>query len=62
MAGGKTLCCIGGGTETEAQVLIYEASDDTLAKWDYKGVMCSRPVTTMRLHLFRKIDPYLALI
>ena len=42
-AGGKTLCCIGGGTETEAQVLIYEASDLTLAKWKYRGVMCSRP-------------------
>ena len=43
-AGGRTLCVIGGGTEDEAQVLIYEASDsETLAAWEYRGVMCARP-------------------
>ena len=43
-AGGKLLCVIGGGTEDEAHVLIYEATDpEDLAKWEYRGVMCARP-------------------
>ena len=44
-AGGRTLCAIGGGTNDEAQVLLFEAdaADESLATWVYRGVLITRP-------------------
>lgn len=47
-AGGKTLMVVGADTEDEAVVPVYEAADETLGAWKYRGILWRTPKTVMK--------------
>jgi beta-fructofuranosidase len=44
---GRTFLVVGADTETEAVVPIFEAADESLAEWTYRGILWSAPKEVM---------------
>jgi beta-fructofuranosidase len=64
-AAGRTLMVVGADSEDEAVIPIYEAKDDTLAEWEYRGIMWRAPKSVMKFpecpNFFRVGDRWLLL-
>jgi beta-fructofuranosidase len=62
---GRVFMVIGASTESEATVALYEAEDDTLARWAYRGLLIQRPKESLQFfecpNFFKLGDKWLLL-
>ncbi len=63
---GRTFMVVGASTENEAVIPIYEAEDDQLSKWSYRGIMWRAPKSVIRFpecpNFFRLGDHWILLL
>jgi beta-fructofuranosidase len=56
---GRIFMVVGGDTDTAAMIVLYEAEDDTLTRWNYRSILIERPLSELRFFEcpnFIKID------